>query len=317
MRTSRFGKTDLKPSAIGFGCSRIASATASHSRKDAIAAMEAAFERGINFYDTADIYGQGDSERLIARVFAKRRSKLIICSKAGFSMGATQSIVRFIKPFAKVVLNRVRATRSAAVQMRARQQQQCFEPGYIQRQIESSLRRLRTDYLDVFLLHSPPAQVIKDDALFETLDRLKSRGMLRHYGVACGSLEDALIAAKRSDVACLQVPVSLMNWSEAETVLRATRQADIAVVAREPFAGGAVFAHEALRRAAANDRTRTLAQAALQFCLGLDGVGVVLGGMNTPAHVLENLDAVDLPPLSPAETSALQRAAAGAGSLTE
>ncbi|HNP27961.1 MAG TPA: aldo/keto reductase [Nitrospirales bacterium] len=296
-----FGTTDLHPSVIGFGCSRIASLHNLYTQQENISLIHKALDMGINFFDTADSYGCGDSERLLGKAVRGARDKLILCSKAGYHFGPVQRIARWVKPLAKRILGKVPATQSPALIVRNQASRQNFSPVYIKTAIEGSLRRLGTDYLDLFLLHSPPSSVLKDGEIFETLENLKDKGMLRYFGVSCATSGDALDCIKISHLSAIQMAVHPLENSTLQTLLPLAIEKSIPIIARQPFAGGTVFAYPPLLDLVKKNPSRTIAQTALKFVEQLDGVGVILPGMSSLQHLHENCNVLSVPSLSGVE----------------
>ena len=138
--------------------------------------IDQAIDLGINFFDTADSYGCGDSERLLGKCIRKVRGEVILSSKAGYHFGPLQKIARWVKPLLKRIVKKSSKTQHSAVHFRNQALQQNFSPTYIKSAIEGSLRRLGTEYLDIFLLHSPPESVLKRGDVFEVLEALQKKG---------------------------------------------------------------------------------------------------------------------------------------------
>jgi hypothetical protein len=191
MRIRTLGKTGIKVSEVGFGAwaiggpaelGGVAVGWSKADDRDSIRALETAFDEGINFYDTADVYGMGHSEELLSQVFSQRRAQVVIASKGG---NLNDEAGRWQKNFTGV---------------------------FLARKVEDSLRRLRTDYLDLYQLHTPRTDEEYEQALTsaETLTRLVEQGKVRAYGLSIGSLEHGLrqIAPRlrRDDPGGLQRP---------------------------------------------------------------------------------------------------------------
>ena len=199
MKYRQLGQTDLRPSVLSFGCMRLAAITGDARESDAT--LLEAFEQGINFFDTADSYHHGESERILGRVFKGKRDRILICSKSGDTANLAKRVRTQIAPLAKRVLTHSAYARDLAAARRSRVQRvppeytedpgdvglknKDFRPDYIEKAITRSLGRLRTDYLDLFLLHSPPGSALSEDALFERLERLRERGMIRYTVCRC------------------------------------------------------------------------------------------------------------------------------------
>lgn len=310
MEHRRFGNTDLKPSILGFGCHHIASKDA--ERAEVMATMRAAIESGINLFDTADSYGQGESERMVAEVSRGRRDRLILCTKIGYSsIGPIKRLEKAVRPYVKGLLKRWSPVKSAAATVRRQYSGQDFEPAYLARAVEGSLRRLETDYLDVLLLHNPEPDVIENTDLFSRLERLKSNGKIRHYGVSCASFapaEVALAFLQRSPISVLQIPVNPLNEQILQRVLPVATERGVAVLARAPFATGMVLSHSGLAKELSGSDARTASQTAVRFALQQPGVDVLLTGMRRRAHLEDNVAALSAPPLTDGETAQLLKA---------
>ena len=279
--------TDLRVSALGFGCSTIASLGTRHSTAEVQATLLEAFDRGINFFDTADVYGQGDSERLLGRLFEGRREQVVICTKVGMRLAQSQAAIRLVKPFLRPVLQRWRAGHAQTVGLRRVSERRCFEPGVLRSRVEASLRRLRVDRLGLLLLHSPPPELAQHDELLSLLQGLRRSGKLRWFGVSVAELSHAPTWASWPELSCLQLPLSPVPGAggvlglpaETQALLASLQARGIGVIAREVFAGGALAAQAGAR-----------AQA-LAAVLAAPAVGVALVGMGSRAHLRSNLEA--------------------------
>lgn len=198
------GQTNITTSALALGCARLGSALTPLSKRDCVALIEAAFDLGVRHFDTASIYGQGDSERFIGEALAKKRSEVCLASKAGQLLSAKQQLLAHFKTPIRWVAARRGALRGAVADQRARGVPRCFEPDYIEQSLQNSLRRLRTDHLDIFYLHSPSVAVLDDAALWERLERLRARGLFRALGVSGDEVDVAERAASLPQVQVVQ-----------------------------------------------------------------------------------------------------------------
>lgn len=310
MEYRRIGQTDLEASVLGFGCNRIAE----RDRREALATMERAIGAGITYFDTADRYGNGASERLLGEVLKGRRDRVIVCSKAGKKYGPLVRIKDRLRPVIKHLRGRSATAAGAVEAAKKSSLVASFDPAYIARSVERSLSRLATDYLDLFLLHNPPAGAAFDDALFAALDRLKERGLIRYIGVSCGpelwGNPEALAALlARPALAALQMRVNLQQPGPIERVLPLTRTAEVSVIAYEPLGKGTLSTDPRLQEALAKLPERTPAQAALQFVLQQPGIAVVLVGATQRRHLDENLAALTRPHLTDQEIERLLQVA--------
>jgi aryl-alcohol dehydrogenase-like predicted oxidoreductase len=160
MKLREFGKTALRVSELGLGCARIGGVFQSDS-KAFINLLSGACDAGINFFDTADMYSQGESEKLIGRALRSRRDQIIIASKAGYALPAQRRLAAMLKPILRPAVQLLKIRRDRLPSMSRGTITQDFSAAYLQRAVEGSLRRLRTDYLDLFQLHSPSLEVIE------------------------------------------------------------------------------------------------------------------------------------------------------------
>jgi aryl-alcohol dehydrogenase-like predicted oxidoreductase len=302
-----FGKTDLKPSKIGYGCSQIASLSTRHPQAEVRATLLEAFDHGINFFDTANIYGQGDSERLLGRLFRNKRDKIVLCTKAGITIRLSQNLTSWVKPFLNPILRRWKDARAKVITTRRQTEGKFFDPNYLRNQIRSSLRRLKTDYLDLFLLHSPPVAIGADRNVFEMLEELKRQGMIRYYGISCGSAADAMTFLDLDGIACLQVPANIMQSEVLHIILPAAQKKGLAVISREPFGGGAIFSYEPLTDFCDTHLHYKKDQVALQYLLNRDDTGVILVGMTCRQNLHENLISFAGPPLGREKIQTLEK----------
>ena len=316
MPDTAFGQTALRPSALAFGCNHIALNRGRSRRREAEAALTEAHEAGINFFDIADVYARGESERMLGRVLGRHRDRIIICSKAGSTFPVDPRLIRWIRPLTGPVIERSRSAARAAAMMRRGlglespkpdpeqkpEPAHDFDPEYIRRAIEASLRRLRTDFLDIFLLHSPPMGVLNHERLFDVLETLKDTGKVRYYGISCSTRvtpADAAACARREGISVLQIPVNVLNMAVFEAVEPVAAERRIAVIAREPFARGGIFEDPDVIARLAQAPGRSPAQAAIRFVAQVTGGSVVLAGMSSRAHVRECRDSLEGEPLHP------------------
>lgn len=302
MKYRRLGRTGIQVSEIGFGAWGIGSdhegavAYGPADRTESLRALRTALDRGITFYDTADFYGHGRSEELIGEAFAGRRAEVVIAGKAGLIEDGSRHD---------------------------------FSAAHLRRSLESSLERLRTDYVDLYQLHNPPPGAFGDDTL-AALQSMQRAGRVRAIGLSARSPEEGRAAAERFGFACLQINFNLLDQRAIECGLfdLAVREG-IGVIVRTPlcfgFLTGRYSAHEAFherdhrgrwsavqreRWASAPERFKavysalpgqTPAQFALRYCLSYTCVSTAIPGMLTASHVEENAGASALPPLDEAE----------------
>jgi aryl-alcohol dehydrogenase-like predicted oxidoreductase len=313
MHTRTFGKTGWPVSEIGFGAWGIGGSDwGGADEAAAIATLEASLDSGVTFFDTADVYGDGHSERLIGRLRRARPEPLVIATKAG----------RRLNPHTAAGYNAANLT--------------AF--------VDRSLQNLGLERLDLVQLHCPPPEVYRQPEVFAALEALVTAGKLAHYGVSVETVAEGLAAIQYPGVASVQIIFNIFRQKPAEEFLAAAAAADVAVIARVPLASGllagrytreTVFPaadHRAFNREgaafdkgetfsgvdyatglAAVERLRplvpadmTMAQFALQWILSFDAVSCVIPGARRPDQAVANAATSDLPPLSPETLTAVQ-----------
>jgi aryl-alcohol dehydrogenase-like predicted oxidoreductase len=306
-------------SEIGFGCSSLGTVLGHDEDQSGLRALDYASDRGINFFDTADAYSLGNSERLLGRAFRTKRDKVIIATKGGsrFTPGwrfALQSI-----PFLAPLRRPLRPFKRFFNLLRHSQKQYDYSDQQLRNAVEKSLANLATDYIDVYQLYNPTRPVLEAGDFIATLESLKSQGKIRYYGVSCRTPEDALLCLKYPGISSVQLPLSLLEQAAIDSVIPRLAGKGIAVIAREPLgqglltgARGRTLAEEAARSLAEiNERKRrsaefagfavpqrTLAQAAMQFVLQVPGVATVIPGIAKVEQLEENLGALSAPQLT-------------------
>lgn len=306
------GRTGWKVSEVSFGAWAIGGAWGNVSEEDALAALHRAVDSGVNFIDTADVYGNGRSERLIARLRKSRKEEIIVATKAG------------------------RRLPHQLVDGYTRQNLTTW--------VEDSLRNLSTDTLDLLQLHCPPTELYSKPEVFAMLDDLVKAGKIRYYGVSVEKVEEALKAIEFPHVQTVQIIFNCFRQRPAELFFPRAKQKSIGILARVPLASGlltgkfnrgSTFAaddHRNFNRHGeafdvgetfsgvdldagleAVDEMRSLlpdgvslAQFALRWILMFDAVTCAIPGGKRPEQVAENCRASDIAPLTP-ETMAAVR----------
>jgi aryl-alcohol dehydrogenase-like predicted oxidoreductase len=306
MLVKDFGQTALRVSTYGLGCARIGGVFQSNASgfRDLLAF---AFERGINFYDTADMYSQGESEVLIGNVLRTKRDRIVIASKAGYCLPTRRRLAGKLKPLLRPVVQLLKIKRDRLPSGSRGALQQDFSPKYLHTAVEGSLRRLRTDYLDILQLHSPPLEVVERGEWLPALEELQRTGKVRYFGVAVDSIDAGLAALRFQGVASLQFRLSLLEPQGAEALFPNAHQQGVGGIARECLGNGLLAkpanevdlkancssVEEEERRAvqlnelrsAAAAVGRSLLQSALAYPIAIPGVGVTLLGARTVAQL--------------------------------
>ena len=330
MEYRKFADTDLTVSALGLGTSPIGGGYFYRDDGEALRVIQEAFEQGVTFFDTSDNYTLGHAERLLGRALRAYRDKVVIASKGAVQykpLGVLAAMARpaigpIIRPAREVLFKRGRRVIGLA---RNRQKRFSFKPKDLARAVEGSLRRLNTDYLDIYQLHNPRAADFRDGDVLDGLARLKQAGKIRYAGIAVLNVEDALAGLEHGSVLdSLQLPINLFEQEAIQEVLPVAAQRGIGVIARSPLAQGIltdrvghVMADESAwhtpvelagrkslagdwRRRIAGER-RSLAQTALRFLLQTDGIATTIFSAVRRSELRENLGALGAPALSAEE----------------
>jgi aryl-alcohol dehydrogenase-like predicted oxidoreductase len=202
-----FGSTGWKVSEMGFGAWAIGGdAWGTTDDSEAIAALHRAIDLGVNFIDTADVYGNGHSEELIAQVRKARTEQLYIVTKAG----------RRLNPHTAAGYNRQNLTSF----------------------VERSLEKLDTEALDLLQLHCPPSEVYDMPEVFGILDDLVQQGKLRYYGVSVEKVAEALKAISYPNVQSVQIIFNMFRFKPIQEFFAAAAARQVAIIARVPLASG-------------------------------------------------------------------------------
>ena len=232
-----FGTTELVVSEFGLGCARIGGIF----QQDGAGFHEllrGALDLGINFYDTSDLYSQGESETLIGKAFRHDRSRVVIATKAGYKLPTQRKLVSRVKPLVRPLIRALGLRRDRLPAAVRGSLEQDFSPESLRKALEGSLKRLRTDYVDLFQLHSPPAEAIARGEWLGALEELKRAGKIRYYGISCDTLEACSAALGFSSISSLQFTLSLLEQRAVDGILPETRLRNLAVIARECLANG-------------------------------------------------------------------------------
>src|SRR5215213_7791037 len=205
MQARRLGKTGLDVSEIGFGAWAIGGSWGETDDAESLAAMHAAVDAGVTFFDTADVYGDGRSERLIARLLRERDGPLVVATKAG---------------------------------RRAPQVVESYAYENLRGWLERSRENLGVDAVDLVQLHCPPWDAYYTPAVFEACDRLVEDGLARAYGVSVEKVEEALKAIEYPSVASVQIIFNVFRQRPAELFFEQARRRGVGVIVRVPLASG-------------------------------------------------------------------------------
>jgi aryl-alcohol dehydrogenase-like predicted oxidoreductase len=300
MQSRRLGKTGWDVSEIGFGAWAIGGEWGETDEEESMAALHAAVDAGVTFFDTADVYGDGRSERLLGRLLRERDERLVVATKFG---------------------------------RRVEQDPALFTYENLRGWLERSRENLGVEAVDLVQLHSPPWETYYLPEVHEACSRLVQEGLVRAYGVSVEKVEEGLKAIEYDGVATIQLIFNLLRQRPAELFFEQARRRDVGVIVRVPLASGlltgkfdrnSTFAaedHRAYNRQGEQfDRGETfsgvdyevglevveelrplvppgatLAQLALRWILTFDAVSTVIPGAKTPEQARANAAAADLP----------------------
>jgi len=265
---------------------------------ESLSAIDTAFELGVNFIDTSDAYGAGYSETLLGNALKGRRDKVILATKGG-----------------NVMVGPERGKRN-------------FDPAYIARVLDESLKRLQTDRIDLYQLHNPTVDIIERGEVWGVLARAKKEGKIRYYGVSINTIDEGVAAVKNGRSDTVQLEYNLLAQEPAEKIFTLAQQANVGIIARIPlrrgvltgkmtmadeqrFQGedvrarsykGEAFAKELAKaeqlRFLVHGAVKSLGQAAIAFCIAHPAVSVTIPGSRNEQQMRENASGADvtLPP---------------------
>ena len=304
MQYREFGRTGWKVSTVSFGAWAIGADWGQVEKDDAIAALHTALDEGINLFDTADVYGDGRSEKLLAQLKRERSEDFYIITKAG----------RRLNPHTADGYNRENLTNF----------------------VERSLKNLETDTLDLVQLHCPPTEVYYRPEVFGVLDDLVQAGKIRYYGVSVEKVEEALKAMEYPGVQSVQIIFNIFRQRPSELFFSEAQRRKVGILARVPLSSGMLTGkfnnksqftpddHRQYNRQGdafdvgetfsgvdydlsleAVEKLRALvpeevsmAQFALRWILMFDAVSCTIPGAKNSRQANDNAQAADLPPLS-------------------
>ena len=294
MELRRVGSTNLNVSVLAFGCAPVGSRA---GYGESVRALNAAYDSGVTFFDTADMYGVGGSEETLRRVFGGRRDKVTIATKCGYSFSTRLKAVAWVKPLLRPLVNRLKGVKATAGAVMASQRSQNFEPAYIRESVEGSLRRLGTDRIELFYLHDPPMTVMDRSDVFEMLGSLRKAGKVRHVGVSSEpDVVGRAIELHGEEISAVQVNANLLEPDALRSVLPMARAKGIGFVARQPFANGRVFGDQRLaslmREHGLAGDAGALSSLAIRYLRELEGVSSILPSMIRPEHLRANVGAI-------------------------
>ncbi|MGP0094535.1 MAG: aldo/keto reductase [Xanthobacteraceae bacterium] len=232
MRIRSFGPHAEPLSVLGLGCGRIGSFSNPAPLTQIQRTLERALDLGITVFDTADVYGQGDSERVLGRFLKSRRDRAFVISKVGKRLSTEMRMMRPLKPVLRALAMASRRPNKTVILRRWGHMRSDFSIAHIAVALDATLRRLGLDTLDGLLLHSPPASAL-ELAVDAALAEFKRAGKVRHYGVSCDDLACLKAALDLPGITLLQLPLDVIISAEAAGLTPSIGERSIAVFARE------------------------------------------------------------------------------------
>lgn len=244
---------------LGLGCARIGSFGNPATLAESEALVRAAMDMGVTLFDTANIYGQGDSERVIGRALAGRRDQAQIVTKAGQRFSAKMRLLAPFKPLVRALLARRGAGGAAVTAKREGAVETDWRPGALLASLDASLKRLGTDHVDGFLLHSPPVDILADETMNALLARVISSGRAARAGVSCDDMDALRAALALPETGLVELPWPLIGEAATAGLDKDIRARGIAVLARGVLAErGDLPPGAAIRRALASPIVTTV-----------------------------------------------------------
>ncbi len=219
MKYKKLGKSGIKVSEIGFGAWTIALDWWGKKieEDEAKRMLKKAYDVGINFFETADMYGKGKSEKLIGDVFKDMRDEIVISSKYGYDFSDVEQIGHAELP-------------------------QHFDPDFTKKALNDSLERLQTDHIDIYGLHNPKLNHIREDSTFNTLDQLIKEGKIKSIQVALGPAigwtKEGLEAMDRTNVTAVQTVYNILEQTPGNELIKKADEQNVGILVRVPDASG-------------------------------------------------------------------------------
>lgn len=313
MNYRELGNTGIMISEVSFGTWAIGGSWGKTSDKEALKSLDYAIDQGVNFFDTADVYGDGHSEELLAKATKGKEEQIYVATKF-----CRQGDIFDPKNYSYEKVNAY---------------------------CEDSLRRLNREAIDLYQIHCPATEILKDGSVFEVLDRLKQEGKIRHYGVSVETVEEGLICLEYPNVKSLQIIFNMFRQKPLEKLIPEAYQKGVGLLVRLPLASGLltgkfaaehVFEADDHRRFNENGEAfnvgetfaglgfrkgvelagqlkwiaegrKSMASAALRWILDQREITCIIPGFKNVKQVEDNLSAVVTNPFSEDEKQEIQR----------
>ena len=219
MNYNKLGKTDIKVSELGFGAWSIALDWWGKKieEDEAKRMLRKAYDVGINFFETGDMYGKGKSEKLIGEVFKDMREEIVISTKYGYDFSNVEQIGHSELP-------------------------QKFDEDFTRKALRDSLERLQTNYLDMYGLHNPKLNHIRDDSIFNVLDSFIQNNSIRTYQVALGPAigwtQEGIEAMDRKNISAVQTVYNILEQTPGNELFKKAEEKEVGILVRVPEASG-------------------------------------------------------------------------------
>ncbi|GGM33440.1 aldo/keto reductase [Paraliobacillus quinghaiensis] len=313
MQYNQLGKTDLKVSELSFGTWAIGGTWGKTDDQESLKALQRAMDAGVNFFDTADVYGGGHSEELLAKATKGKESDIHIASKF---------------------------CRAGDIY-----DPETYSEKSVTAYLENTLKRLNRDQLDLYQIHCPPLEILRDGKVFEVLDKLKQQGKIRNFGVSVETVEEGLFCLEKENVSTLQVIFNMLRQKPLEELFPKAKEKQVGIIARVPLASGLLtgkftsshqFEEDDHRNFNQNgeafnvgetfgglpfekgvalsnklswvtDDHGSMTQAALKWILQQEGISTVIPGFKNTKQVEDNLKAVDVNAFSSDELEKIKK----------
>ena len=313
MEYRQLGKTHMKISELSFGTWAIGGAWGKTNDKESLEGLARAMDAGVNFFDTADVYGDGHSEELLAKATKGKEDQIYVATKF---------------------------CRAGDIHDPAN-----YSYESVSNYVENSLKRLQRDQLDLIQIHCPPIEILRDGAVFEVLDKLQEQGKIRHYGVSVETVEEGLLSMENPNVATLQVIFNIFRQKPIEELFPIAKEKNVGILARVPLASGLLTGKFSKDHTFEQDDHRNfnkdgdafnvgetfagiefkkgvelsrqldwiaegrgnMTRAALKWILHHDAVTSVIPGFKTVKQVEDNLKAIEVPAFTEEELEQLRQ----------
>ena len=207
MKYRKFGSLDWNVSEIGLGCWQIGADWGEVREDKAKEVLKSSFENGVNFFDTADVYGMGRSEKFVGEFIKSVSERIYVATKAG----------RQINPHVA---------------------EGYYDKALMESYVDQSLSNLNVETIDLLQMHCPPTEVYSSDHTFDMLDHLVSKGKIQHYGFSVQTVDEALACIKRPNTKSIQVIFNIFRQKPAEKLFEIAKEKKVAIIVRVPLASG-------------------------------------------------------------------------------